>query len=319
MRNKIRIVSIVIPVYNEQANLEWHYKKIDSFFKSINQDFTITYVDDGSTDDSLKIIKEIQTKNPKNIKFISLSRNFGKEAATSAGLSMCDGDVAVIMDGDGQHPVELIEKFITHWESGYDMVVGVRSSNKGEGFIKKYGSKIFYKLLKFISGREVISGVTDFRLIDRKVVVEFNKLTERNRVTRNLLDWLGYKRIEVPFIADERHAGKATYTFRKLFKLAMNGFISHSTRPLKLIALLGLIISVVSAFSGILLTIQKYVFSDPFGLSVTGSALLALFVTFLVGIVLVCQGLLALYLESVYYETQNRPLYIIDEESPKNS
>lgn len=312
-------VNIVIPVHNEQANLEWHYKKINTFFKSINQLFTITYVDDGSTDDSLKIIKEIQKNNPKSIKFISLSRNFGKEAATSAGLSVCDGDVAIIMDGDGQHPVELIEKFIAHWEDGYDMVVGVRSSNKGEGIVKKYGSKIFYRLLKFISGREVISGVTDFRLIDFKVVTEFNKLTERNRVTRNLLDWLGYKRIEVPFIADERHAGKPTYTFRKLLKLAMNGFISHSTRPLKLIALLGLIISVVSAFSGILLALQKYVFSDPFGLSVTGSALLALFVTFLVGIVLVCQGLLALYLESVYYETQNRPLYIIDEESPKNS
>jgi len=318
-RDKILNLSVVIPVHNEQANLEWHFKKIDSFFKSINQVFTITYVDDGSTDDSLKIIKEIQKVSPKSIKFISLSRNFGKEAATSAGLSMCDGDVTVIMDGDGQHPVELIKKFIEHWENGFDMVVGIRSSNKGEGIIKKYGSKIFYRILKFISGREVISGVTDFRLIDSKVVVEFNKLTERNRVTRNLLDWLGYKRIEVPFIADERHAGEATYTFRKLFKLAMNGFISHSTRPLKLIALLGLIISVVSAFSGILLALQKYVFNDPFGLSVTGSALLALLVTFLVGVVLVCQGLLALYLESVYYETQNRPLYIIAEESPKNS
>lgn len=318
-RKNIGLVSIVIPIHNEQDNLEWHFELISRHFKTINQSFEIIYINDGSTDNSLNIIKKLETNNTKKVKFISLSRNFGKEAATSAGLFSSKGDVVVLMDGDGQHPIEIIDSFIDLWKQGNDIVVGVRTSNKSAGIVKNLGSRLFYKVLKFVSGKEVVTGTTDFRLLDKKVVNEFNKLTERNRVTRNLLDWLGFKRVEVPFTADKRHAGKATYTFRKLLKLAMNGFVSHSTRPLKLIALLGSIISIVSAFAGILLAFQKYVLNDPFGLSVTGSALLALFVTFMVGIVLVCQGLLALYLESVYYETQNRPLYIIAEKSSINS
>lgn len=314
-RENIKLLSIIIPVFNELENLQWHHDKIVSFFKKRNQSFEIIYVDDGSSDGSLELIRKIQSDSPNNTKFISLSRNFGKEAATSAGLSVVGGDAAIIMDSDGQHPIEMVANFIDLWHEGFDVVVGIRSSNTGEGVLKKYGSKLFYKVLKFIGGKNVVAGTTDFRLIDKKVVDEFNKLTERNRVTRNLLDWLGYKRAEVSFEANERHAGTATYSFRKLFKLAVDGIVSHSTRPLKLIAALGFIISVISAFSGIILAIQEYALDDPLNLSISGAGLLAIFVTFLVGIVLVCQGLLALYIESVYYETQNRPLFIIAEES----
>ena len=308
-----RIISLVMPVHNEQDNLLWHHDKITNFLDSTEQPFEIIYVDDGSTDDSLALLRKLQKNNPKTVHYLSLSRNFGKESATTAGLGVAKGDAVVVMDADGQHPIELVKTFIELWHAGNDVVIGVRTSNKNEGVVKKYGSKLFYATLKFIGGKEVVAGTTDFRLIDQTVVAEFNKFTERNRVTRNLVDWLGYKRVEVPFEAAERHAGTAAYSFRKLFKLAINGIVSHSTRPLKLIALLGLIISTLSAGLGIVLTIDKYGFGDPLGLSVTGSALLALFVSFLVGIVLVCQGLLALYLESVYYETQNRPLYVIKE------
>jgi glycosyltransferase involved in cell wall biosynthesis len=293
--------------------LLWHHDKITNFLDSAEQPFEIIYVDDGSTDDSLALLRKLQKNNPKTVHYLSLSRNFGKESATTAGLGIAKGDAVVVMDADGQHPIELVKTFIELWQAGNDVVIGVRTSNVNEGIVKKYGSKLFYATLKFIGGKEVVAGTTDFRLIDQTVVAEFNKFTERNRVTRNLVDWLGYKRVEVPFEAAERHAGTAAYSFRKLFKLAINGIVSHSTRPLKLIALLGLIISTLSAGLGIVLTIDKYGFGDPLGLSVTGSALLALFVSFLVGIVLVCQGLLALYLESVYYETQNRPLYVIKE------
>jgi dolichol-phosphate mannosyltransferase len=307
------ILSIVIPVYNESENLIWHHEKIDSFMSSIKQPYEVVYVDDGSTDNSIVKLKKLKKDSPSKVKVVILSRNFGKEAATSAGLSAVEGQAAVIMDGDGQHPVELVKTFIDLWHEGNEVIVGVRTSNSGEGFMKKYGSKLFYKILKFIGGKTVISGTTDFRLIDKKVVDEFNKLTERNRVTRNLLDWLGYKRVEVLFEANERHAGTAAYSFRKLFKLAIDGIISHSTRPLKLVAALGLFISVLSAVGGIGLVAQEYVLGDPLNLSISGSAFLALFITFLVGVVLICQGLLALYLESVYYETQNRPLFIIAE------
>ena len=306
-------ISIVIPVHNETDNLIWHHDKITDYFQKLSQPIEIIYVDDGSTDDSLTVLRQLKHSSPNLVRYLSLSRNFGKESATTAGLSIAKGDAVLIMDADGQHPVELVEQFIKLWHEGNDVVVGIRTSNKNEGVVKKYGSKLFYAVLKFIGGKEVIAGTTDFRLIDKSVVSEFNKFTERNRVTRNLIDWLGFKRVEVPFEAAERHAGEATYSFRKLVRLAINGIVSHSTRPLKLIALLGLIISTLSAGLGIVLTIDKYGFGDPLGLSVTGSALLALFVSFLVGIVLVCQGLLALYLESVYYETQNRPLYVIKE------
>jgi glycosyltransferase involved in cell wall biosynthesis len=310
---KLKVLSVVIPIHNEQDNIKWHYHKITTFFSKIDQKYEIIYVDDGSTDKSIELIKDIAKHDSSNIRYISLSRNFGKESATTAGLRMAKGDASVIMDGDGQHPVELVEKFIKLWGQGYDVVIGLRKSNSNEGFVKKYGSYFFYKILRIIGGNEVVEGSTDYRLIDKKVVDEFNKLTERNRVTRNLIDWLGYSRIEVPFDAEARHSGKASYSARKLFKLAVSGIISHSTRPLKIIALLGSIISLLSALAGILFGIQKYVLGDPMGLSITGSALLALFVTFMVGIVLVCQGLLALYLESVYYESQNRPLYVIKE------
>ena len=311
----MKTISIIIPVFNEQDNLVWLHKKISSFFEQYKDKYHwhVVYVDDGSGDSSLQVIRHLKADQPKTVKYVTLSRNFGKEAATSAGLSVADADAVVIMDADGQHPIELVTTFINLWEQGNEVIVGVRTSNTNEGFLKRYGSKVFYKILQFIGGKNVVAGTTDFRLIDRKVVTAFNQLTERNRVTRNLIDWLGFHRVEVPFEANERHAGVAAYSFRKLLKLALDGIVSHSTRPLKLIALLGSIISTLSAVAGVVLAVQKYILGDPIGLSVTGSALLALFVTFLVGIVLVCQGLLALYLESVYYETQNRPLFIIKE------
>lgn len=307
-----KMISIVIPVHNEQDNLRWQHENILSFAADLKYNVEVILVDDGSTDDSLQIIKELCASS-KQTHFISLSRNFGKEAATSAGIAHAKGDALVIMDADGQHPIELLKEFITNWEEGYEVLIGVRTKNRGEGFVKRFGSKSFYWLLRFIGGKTIVPGSTDFRLIDRKVVDQFKELTERNRVTRDLIDWLGYKRKLIPFEANERHAGKATYSTRKLFSLAINGIVSHSTRPLKFIALIGLIISTLSGLLGALLAIETYILGDPLNLNITGVALLALFVTFLVGVVLVCQGLLALYLESVYYEAQNRPLYVIRE------
>lgn len=311
MSNKL---TIVIPVHNEQDNLKWHHDQVSNFLVSNKVNFTLLYVDDGSTDDSLSILRTICANDPK-ADFISLSRNFGKEVATSAGIHHASGDAVVIMDADGQHPVEMVKEFVGYWKRGYEVVVGIRTVNTGEGFIKKYGSSLFYKTLRAIGGRDVTPGSTDFCLIDRTVVEQFKKLTERNRVTRDLISWLGFKRIEIPFQAKARHAGNASYSTKKLVSLAINGLVSHSTRPLKIVALLGLLISAISATAVIMLGVQKYLLGDPLDSLVTGSGILALFISFLVGVVLVCQGLLALYLESVYHETQNRPLFVIRERS----
>lgn len=314
MEKQKSFISLVIPVHNEQDNLEWHHKKIKKTLDRTGTNYEIIYVDDGSQDKSLQIIEKIAA-NDKLVKYISFSRNFGKEAAMSAGFKKANGDAVFVLDSDGQHPIEMIDKFIAKWHEGYEVVIGVRESNQGEGLVKSIGSKLFYILLKLIdNSHKALSASTDFRLIDRKVINQYNLLTERNRISRNLIDWLGFKRTTIPFDAHARHAGKATYSYRKLVKLAIDGAIKHSTRPLKLIGVLGLLISSVSLIAIISLFIEKFLLNDPLSLAVTGTAFLAIFLSFLVGIVLACQGLLALYIENIYYETQNRPLYIVREE-----
>lgn len=314
MKNTKSLISIIIPVHNECENLEWHHKKIKKTLSNIDIGYEIIYIDDGSTDESLDIIKSISKKDILT-KYISFSRNFGKEAAISAGMQKAAGDAVFILDSDGQHPIEMIDQFIAKWNDGYDVIIGIRKSNQGEGFIKSVGSKLFYLLLSIVdSNHKTLPGSTDFRLIDRQVVDQYNLLTERNRISRNLIDWLGFKQATIPFNAHARHAGKASYSYIKLVKLAIDGAIKHSTRPLKLIGVLGLLISFVTLFLMIFLFIERYILADPLNLAVTGTAFLAIFLSFLVGIVLACQGLLALYIENIYYETQNRPLYIIREE-----
>jgi glycosyltransferase involved in cell wall biosynthesis len=308
------LISIIVPAFNEAENLEWHHDEMTRYLEKNSLRYEFLYVNDGSTDGTLDILRSL-CKNNSKAHFISFSRNFGKEPATAAGIANAKGDVALIIDADGQHPIELLGKFLKKYKEGYEVVAGVRESNIGEGAIKKYGSKLFYYMLKTISGKDGVPGSTDFRLIDRKVMDAFNDLTERNRVTRNLIDWLGFKRIEIPFNAKERHAGEATYSIRKLFALAINGIISHTTRPLKFIALLGGIISFTSFIALVAMVIEKYILNDPLGLSISGVAILAVFISFSIGVVLICQGLLALYLESVYHEAQNRPLYVISEEA----
>ncbi|MEO8911692.1 MAG: glycosyltransferase family 2 protein [Candidatus Saccharimonas sp.] len=313
MAKRIPLISIIVPVYNEETNLDWHHKKMSAYLKSLNIKYEFIYTNDGSSDGSLDIIRSIGASD-QTVRYISFSRNFGKEAATTAGLREAKGDAAVMIDSDGQHPIELIKSFIEEWNNGYMQVIGVRKGDGERRILKKIGSRVFYFTLRLLgSNSSSEHGLTDFRLIDRKIIDEYNRLSEHNRITRNLLDWLGFSRKLIPFEAEERHAGEASYSMRKLVKLAVDAVVKHSTRPLKFIGLVGIAISIFTAFLGIFIVIENYILGDPLLLNITGTALLAVFLSFMVGIVLVCQGLLALYIENVYYETQNRPLYIIEE------
>lgn len=310
-----KLISIIIPFYNENENLKWHHSKMEVFLTSSNIKHEFIYVNDGSSDNSLAIVRELAKKSP-NVRYISFSRNFGKEAATTAGLRVAKGDAAVMIDSDGQHPIELVETFIEEWEKGYRQVIGIRKESQEKRIFKKIGSRVFYFILRLLGANNSSQhGLTDFRLIDRKVIDEYNRLSEHNRITRNLLDWLGFSHTLVPFSAAERHAGKASYSMRKLVKLAVDAIVKHSTRPLKFIGLAGVVISILTAVLGIFIVIEKYILGDPLLLNISGTALLAVFLSFMVGIVLVCQGLLALYIENVYYETQGRPIYVIEEQS----
>lgn len=308
-----KLISIVIPTYNEEQSIAKTYASLCEQLSLLDDyAFEILLVNDGSSDGTADILRGLHADSFVT-KYIEFSRNFGKESATSAGINLAKGDAVIMVDADGQHPVELIKEFIEKWENGYMVVIGVRSKNVGEGFIKKYGSKVFYKLLNSLTDGNTVPGSTDFRLIDRRVADEFNKLTEHGRITRGLIDWIGFKRAYIEFTANKRIGGKASYSIGKLSRLAVHAFVSQSTKPLQVVGFLGIVVMIVSLLAGIILFTQNYLLNDPLHLGVSGTALLAIFLSFLIGVVLACQGLLALYIESIHNETQNRPLFIISD------
>lgn len=309
-------LSIVVPVYNEGAGLELFQKSLVDVLEKLNKSYEIIYCDDGSTDNTAALVRRWCDIDD-HIKLIKLSRNFGKEIAVTAGVHTAHGKAIITIDGDGQHPVELIPEFIKHWEAGSKVVVGLRSANQREGLVKRYGSKLFYKLFSQLAGTKLVPGATDFRLIDRAVQQEFIKMTERNRITRGLVDWLGYKRDYIKFTANPRLAGQAGYSFKKLSKLAIDSVISLSISPLYVSAYLGAVVLPISALLGIFMVFNALI-GDPLGLHATGSAYLMVLVLFLVGVLLVSQGIIGLYLSHIHTETQNRPLYIIDTQESAN-
>jgi len=310
-----KLLSIVIPTYNEKENIPLAHRGVISALNNLpNYSRELLFVDDGSNDGTDEVLKELG-KNNREVKFLRLSRNFGKEIAVSAGLHHAEGDAVVVMDADLQHPPELIPLFVNKWKNGAEVVVGVRSKNNNEGLVKKLGSIVFYKIMNRISETPIIPCATDFRLLDRKVVDVFCKLTERKRMTRGLIDWLGFKRDYVYFEAPARINGEANYSFKKLWRLAFASFVSHSLFPLRLAGYLGVFITVISAMTGLFVAIEKYVLGDPWGLSFSGTAILALMILFLVGIILSCFGLVALYIANIHNEVLNRPLYIISEKN----
>lgn len=271
--------------------------------------YEILFVNDGSNDCSASELKKISVLDNK-VKVIEFSRNFGKEIALTAGLHNCFGDCAIMLDADFQHPLELIPEFIAKWENGAEVVVGVRS-NSSEKFIKKYGSLVFYKIMSRISETELLSGATDFRLLDKAVISEFRRFTEKNRLTRGLIAWLGFKRDFVYFNAQPRINGVPGYGTLKLVKLAMSSIVSLSLFPLKIAGYLGIFITLVSGIMGLFIVLEKYIFNDPWRMNFTGSAILAVIILFLVGIILSCLGLIALYIAHIHSEVINRPIYVI--------
>lgn len=311
-------ISIIVPVYNEEQNVPLFYDAVRAVLARLhNADYELIFINDGSGDKSGDVLEQLAAKD-KKVQYIEFSKNFGKEAATSAGLSLATGDAAIMIDADLQHPVELVPVFLEKWEKGADVVVGVREENTNEGFIKKYGSVLFYAIMNSIGDTKITPRATDFRLIDRKVIDEFNKFTERGRMTRGLIDWLGFKREYIFFTANERKHGKASYNCTKLIKLALSSFISYSLFPLKLAGYLGLAITFFSGLVGLFMLVEDIILNDPLSLDFSNITMLAMLILFLVGIVLACLGLIALYVANIHGEVMNRPLYVIRRTNMKN-
>ncbi len=304
------LISIIAPVYNEAAGLPKFYQELTAVINPLPATFEIVFVDDGSTDDSLKAIQKLAQKDPR-VRVIALVRNFGKEIALTAGFHECRGAAAIAIDTDLQHPVGKIPEFIDRWRKGAEVVVGIRQKNSGLSWYKRFRSNLFYKTLNAISDIHIVPNTTDFRLIDRVVIDEFNRFSERNRLARGLIDWLGFTQEHVMFRANQRYRGRARYGFFKLLKLAVNSYTSLSIIPLKVAGYLGLTITFLSGLLGLFILIEKYFLDDPWSLRFSGTATLAVVLLFLVGIILICLGLVALYIANIHSEVANRPLYVI--------
>jgi dolichol-phosphate mannosyltransferase len=305
-----QLISVVVPIHNEAPNIPLLYQELDTHTRGLPYSFEFIFVDDGSSDGSIKLLHKVSRKD-RRVHLVEFARNFGKEAAVSAGLHTAHGSAALILDADLQHPPSLIHKFIAAWKQGADIVVGVKRYSRYEGKLKRFSSDMFYRLLGLVSHTNITPHASDYRLMDKKVVDAFCKLTERNRITRGLIDWLGFKREYVHFEAPPRKAGAPSYSYRKLFTLAMNSFTAYSLLPLKLAGYLGGFILVTAAPLGLFLLVETYIMHDPWRWNITGTALLAVLILVLVGLVLACLGLVALYIAHIHAEVTNRPLYVV--------
>jgi dolichol-phosphate mannosyltransferase len=306
-----KTISIIVPAYNEEKNAHLVVDEVVKVFADLPlYTYELIFINDGSTDRTQDAIEALAAKNT-SIKVIEFSRNFGKEASTSAGYHYATGDAVMSIDADLQHPPELIPQFIKRWEEGADVVIGLRTKSRGQSYVKAFCSALFYKIINTISDTPIEPRGTDFRLIDRVVINAFNELTEHERMTRGLIDWLGFRRAFIEFEAPPRLHGEATYSFFKLTKMAIASTVQHSLLPLKIAGYLGMFITFVSGVGGVIVFIQRYVFLDVLGWAISGTAQLAILLVFFIGIVLISLGLIALYIGSIHHEVSGRPLYVV--------
>jgi dolichol-phosphate mannosyltransferase len=304
------IISVVVPVYNEEACLGILADRLFALQEDSSDRYEYIFVDDGSTDKSLKILRELASDHP-SCKYISFSRNFGHEFATTAGLDHASGDVVIIIDADLQDPPEVIPKLIEKWREGNYVVYAQRRRRKGETFLVKFTSWFFYRILERLSSVKIPVDTGDFRLIDRCVVDQFVKCRERNRFVRGLVAWTGFKQAGVLYDRDERHSGKTKYNFVKRSLLAFDALLGFSVLPLRFVVILGIIVCVCSIFLMSWILFQKLFLDIP----IKGYALLTGGVFLLGGAQLFVIGMVGEYVGRIYTQIQKRPLYIIVEKS----
>lgn len=302
-------VSLVIPMYYEEEVAQQCYKRVKEVLVNLeNYQHEIILINDGSKDKTLEIIENIADED-KAVKVISFSRNFGHQAAVTAGLKAVTGDAIVIIDADLQDPPELIPEMLKLWEEGNEVIYGKRKTRKGESAFKLMTAKMFYKTLNALSDVDIPKDTGDFRLVDRKVVDTINSLPEHNKFLRGLFSWIGYKQYEYEYERQERFAGKTKYPLKKMLKLAQDGIFSFSTKPIKLVGGLG-ILSIFISFIILIYALISYVFKLNELSSGWTSIMVA--VTFFAGVQLLSLWIISEYIGRIYDEAKGRPQYIID-------
>ena len=305
MFNKV-IYSIVVPLYNEELVIDESYKRLKKIMDYTEENYEIVFVNDGSTDKTRDKVEFI-CKNDKKIKLINFSRNFGHQAAITAGMDLALGAAVVVIDADLQDPPEVILKMIEKWKEGYEVVYGKRIKREGETLFKKFTAKMFYRLLKSITVIDIPVDTGDFRLIDRKVCEAMIALPERNRYVRGLVSWVGYKQICVEFERQERFAGETKYSLKKMIKLAFDGITSFSYKPLAIPGYLG----TLSLFIGIismLINIGEDLFNK---VQLMNFRMVISINLIMFGIILECMGVMGQYIGRICDESRGRPIYII--------
>ena len=300
-------LSVVVPVFNEESNIDLLYQRLVGALSGLGE-VEYIFIDDGSQDETLAKVKALRDSDAA-VKYASFSRNFGHQVAVTAGLDLARGAAVVIIDADLQDPPEVIPELYRKFQEGYDVVYAVRSHRKGEGFFKKATAKIFYRLLRFLTGFSMPVDVGDFRLMSRRAVQVFNQLRERHRYVRGMVSWLGFRQTGVSYIRDPRHSGVTKYSYAKMFKLAVDGFTSFSNLPLQFAGHLGFWISGGSLVY-ILYILAMKLFTDK---PVIGWASTMTAIIFFGGIQMMTLGVIGEYIGRISDEVKQRPIYIIAE------
>ncbi|MED3397952.1 glycosyltransferase family 2 protein [Bacillus wiedmannii] len=305
----MKTITILVPAYNEEEVLDQLYSRLTGVFQGIpNYNFEILFVNDGSKDRTLDIIKEFRV-NDKRISYVDLSRNFGKETAMIAGLDHAIGDAVIIIDADLQDPPELIPEMIKYWEQGYDDIYAKRRSRSGESWAKKWTAGKFYRLLKKTTRIPIQENTGDFRLLDRRCVEALKKIRETQRYTKGMFSWIGYNKKEILFDRDPRAAGETKWNYFKLMDLAIEGITSFTTAPLRLASFMGFTVSFLAFIYMIWIIIKTLMYGE----SVSGYPSMMTAILFIGGVQLISIGIIGEYLGRIFNETKQRPLYFVDE------
>lgn len=303
------LVSLLVPVFNEEEMVGLFHEAVSKVIETLDARFEIVYINDGSSDKTLKLLRE-QSNSDARIRVIDLSRNFGKEAALSAGIDVANGDALIPLDVDLQDPPELIPVFLEKWREGYDVVYGLRSNRDGDTKTKKMTAGLFYRLFNRFSEIPMPENAGDFRLIDRKVADVLRELPERKRFMKGLFAWAGFKSIGIPYERPERAAGETKWNYWRLWNFALDGIFSFSTVPLRVWTYIGLIASALSFIFGSFIIVRTLIH----GVDLPGYASLMTVVLFLGGLQLMSIGIIGEYIGRIMTESKQRPIYVINSE-----
>ncbi len=310
--NKQKVISIVLPAYNEGSNVNVVYEHLVEVFEKLPYELQILYVNDGSKDDTLDFLRALAAKDSR-VDYLSFSRNFGHQAAVKAGYYYAVGDAVISMDCDMQHPPRMLPELLAKWEEGYEVVYTIREQDKRLGWFKRTSSSTFYRVVNALSDVKIEDGAADFRLLDRKVANVVATLSEDDPFLRGMIKWVGFKQYAIPYRPDERVAGESKYTLSKMFKLAIAGVTSFSVRPLHLAIWIGGIVTFLS-----LLLVPYVIWSFFTDHVAAGWSSMMLAIGFLGGVQLLVLGVVGLYIGKIFMQTKQRPVFIVSEMSKNN-